>query len=435
MDSRESEIVGFYHRIGKFSNAGTANEAVMLRYPDGERMLSTGLLYSHPTEEYMEKWEEVDSIDFQAMRQKIVDAIRSDSIFDIQDNRFLITLLNRRIALEEQLYEKQVYICSPLHGDIDGNIYKAIQYCRAAAKMGVIPLAPHTIFTQYLNDDIPVQREKGLHMGQALLKKCDEIWVCGNVVSQGMRAEIQLAKELGKPFRYLNEVNLKMSENQDFQQTEKAAILEEYRASHPVGSQTGSEELFEKIGLSAYPRVQPLQDDSIPYFVMERNELCRFAYSPFAEEKFAVLVQDDFGRLIQNSNGRAFGEYGNELGPLLASEDQLNAAKIMDSLLEYDPKAVMEYEKSDIFQKLADMAQQTGARPFIFSGNPNEAPFISMPAEAEDYLSPDEIALAKKLIAVQEADAAYPFGQEPQVEFEEEETEDCSEDFEPEMSM
>ena len=39
------------------------------------------------------------------------------------------------------------YICSPLRGDIEKNIQKAHEYCAYAASCGVIPLAPHTIFT------------------------------------------------------------------------------------------------------------------------------------------------------------------------------------------------------------------------------------------------------------------------------------------------
>lgn len=429
MDSREPEIVGFYHRVGKFSNVGTANEAVMLRYPDGELMLSTGLLYSHPTEEYMEKWTEVDSIDFQAMRQKIVDAIRSDSIFDIQDNRFLITLLNQRIALEERLYEKQVYICSPLHGDMDGNIYKAIQYCRAAAKMGVIPLAPHTIFTQYLDDDIPEQREEGLRMGRALLKRCDEIWICGNVVSQGMRAEIQLAKELGIPFRYLNEVNLKMSESQDFQQIQKVAMLEEYRASYSGNLKAGLDEILEQTGLKDFQQVYPIDGHDLPCFVLGKNGSFQFAYCPFEHEKFAMLRLNANGGLIPGTDGRMSGFYGTQLAQVLIPD--MNSTPVEAILLDYEPKAVLDYEKGLIFRILEKMSQETGARPFIFSGNPHEAPIISMPAEAEKYLSPEELGLAKKLISVQEV-TERPFEPEQPLELE---AEGLEEEIEPEMSM
>jgi hypothetical protein len=72
---------------------------------------------------------------------------------------------------------KLVYICSPLRGAIEENIKKAHRYCEYAAGCDVIPLAPHTIFTAYLQDTIPEQRAQGLKMGLELLKRCDEIWV------------------------------------------------------------------------------------------------------------------------------------------------------------------------------------------------------------------------------------------------------------------
>jgi len=98
---------------------------------------------------------------------------------------------------------KLVYICSPLKGDIPGNIAKAVGYCAYAARQGVIPLAPHTIFTQFLNDNIPAQREQGLLVGMELLKRVDEIWICGDVISAGMRNEILYARNHGIPYRYL----------------------------------------------------------------------------------------------------------------------------------------------------------------------------------------------------------------------------------------
>ena len=60
---------------------------------------------------------------------------------------------------------------------------KAKDYCAYAASCGVIPLAPHTIFTQYLNDAVPEQREQGLRMGHELLERCDELWVMGDTIS------------------------------------------------------------------------------------------------------------------------------------------------------------------------------------------------------------------------------------------------------------
>ena len=42
------------------------------------------------------------------------------------------------------------------------------------------------------------ERIQGLTMGQEILKRCDEIWVYGPNISQGMKYEIETAKELGK---------------------------------------------------------------------------------------------------------------------------------------------------------------------------------------------------------------------------------------------
>lgn len=98
---------------------------------------------------------------------------------------------------------KLVYICSPLRGAIEENIKKAHRYCEYAAGCGVIPLAPHTIFTAYLQDTIPEQRAQGLKMGLELLKRCDEIWVCGDEISQGMQGEIDLAAKLHIPTIYV----------------------------------------------------------------------------------------------------------------------------------------------------------------------------------------------------------------------------------------
>ena len=96
-----------------------------------------------------------------------------------------------------------VYISSPLRGDMEKNKEKAKDYCAYAASCGVIPLAPHTIFTQYLNDAVPEQREQGLRMGHELLERCDELWVMGDTISRGMKDEIGLATFLQLPILYV----------------------------------------------------------------------------------------------------------------------------------------------------------------------------------------------------------------------------------------
>ena len=104
---------------------------------------------------------------------------------------------------------KLVYICSPLRGDgafgmsTEQNIIRAHEYCAYAADCGVIPLAPHTIFTNYLDDKNPEQRRQGLNMGLELLKRCDEMWIMGGVLSEGMKGEIALAEKENIPRLYV----------------------------------------------------------------------------------------------------------------------------------------------------------------------------------------------------------------------------------------
>ena len=98
-----------------------------------------------------------------------------------------------------------VYICSPLRGDMEANKKRADEYCAYAASCGVVPLAPHTIFTRYLDENIPEQRKQGLDMGLELLKRCDDLWVMGSEISEGMKAEIEFAKEEQMPILYISD--------------------------------------------------------------------------------------------------------------------------------------------------------------------------------------------------------------------------------------
>jgi hypothetical protein len=52
-----------------------------------------------------------------------------------------------------------------------------------------MPIAPHLLFPQFLDDNCPVEREKGLAFGLALLEKADELWVFGTHQSEGMRRD------------------------------------------------------------------------------------------------------------------------------------------------------------------------------------------------------------------------------------------------------
>ena len=102
--------------------------------------------------------------------------------------------------------------CQPLRGDVETNTRNARRYCRFAithranrispdAKLqNGIPFAPHLLFTQFLNDDDPIERRVGLCLGVEMLKRCDELWTFGQP-TEGMAQEIQEAKRLGTRIR------------------------------------------------------------------------------------------------------------------------------------------------------------------------------------------------------------------------------------------
>lgn len=98
-----------------------------------------------------------------------------------------------------------VYICSPFAGDIEKNVAAARTYSRFAVEQGYIPIAPHLLFPQFLNDSDPKERELGLFFGNAIMSKCSEIWVFGNHISSGMEAEIKRAKCKNYRLRYFTE--------------------------------------------------------------------------------------------------------------------------------------------------------------------------------------------------------------------------------------
>lgn len=99
---------------------------------------------------------------------------------------------------------KTVYICSPFRGDRKKNIDRAIKYCKFAEKKGCVPMAPHLFFPQFLSDDDPIERAIGMSMGKMMLKDCDEIWVFGETISEGMKEEIATAVQNNIPIKYFD---------------------------------------------------------------------------------------------------------------------------------------------------------------------------------------------------------------------------------------
>ncbi len=98
-------------------------------------------------------------------------------------------------------YQK-AYICSPLsaknEADIRVNMLQAQKFMWLVKKIiSCQTVAPHAYLPYILNDNIPEERKLGLSFGKSLLELCDCLVICTDTISNGMKAEIKLAKQNG----------------------------------------------------------------------------------------------------------------------------------------------------------------------------------------------------------------------------------------------
>ena len=105
----------------------------------------------------------------------------------------------------------RAYVCSPLGGNITANIENAKRYSQYVFKCGMAPVIPH-FYALVLNDDNPEERKLGMQAGISLLWVCDEVWVFGNQITDGMKKEIRFAEKLNIKVRYISENALQKME-------------------------------------------------------------------------------------------------------------------------------------------------------------------------------------------------------------------------------
>lgn len=102
------------------------------------------------------------------------------------------------------MFKPLVYICSPFRGDIKENIKKATNYAKFAYNCGAIPVTPHILFP-FLDDTKEEQRRDALFMDIIFLGKCQEVWVFGSKITEGMKEELNVAKRRRQKIRYFDE--------------------------------------------------------------------------------------------------------------------------------------------------------------------------------------------------------------------------------------
>ena len=108
--------------------------------------------------------------------------------------------------VEQELHDSRfrpiVYICSPFSGDTETNLENARRYSRFAVDQGYLPITPHLLFPQFMDDSNEAERNLAMRMNIILLTKCAELWAFGDRISKGMSIEIARARRKGQTVRF-----------------------------------------------------------------------------------------------------------------------------------------------------------------------------------------------------------------------------------------
>ena len=131
------------------------------------------------------------------------------------------------------MVEKLVYLASPLRADTMKDLFENMEKARVYADIAsqlpdIRAIAPHTVLPLMLNDNDPRQRELGMKFGLELLEICDVLIAVGTP-SEGMKAEIAKAHELGLPVEMLPEQLFKDNPREVIQRVKSALELRKER--------------------------------------------------------------------------------------------------------------------------------------------------------------------------------------------------------------
>lgn len=66
-------------------------------------------------------------------------------------------------ADKKAAYLPLVYVCSPYAGDIENNVKNAKRYSRFAVDENAIPVTPHLLYPQLMDDGNEAEREMAMH--------------------------------------------------------------------------------------------------------------------------------------------------------------------------------------------------------------------------------------------------------------------------------
>lgn len=111
--------------------------------------------------------------------------------------------------------KKLIYICSPLRPqsldpdesdmELFENLFRARNACELVKNLGAIPVCPHLYFPQFLDDELPEERELGMQLALAALRRCHAVYVFSEHITPGMVREIAEAAKRDIPVKMLCE--------------------------------------------------------------------------------------------------------------------------------------------------------------------------------------------------------------------------------------
>lgn len=134
-----------------------------------------------------------------------IDKKNSEGYIDMTSYEALTNITRDKAADKKAAYLPLVYVCSPYAGDVENNVTNAKRYSRFAVENHAIPVTPHLLYPQFMNDDDESEREMAMHFNYVLLGKCSEVWIFGGVISRGMAREIALAKKRRMKLRWFTQ--------------------------------------------------------------------------------------------------------------------------------------------------------------------------------------------------------------------------------------
>jgi hypothetical protein len=104
---------------------------------------------------------------------------------------------------------KIIYIAHPISGFIEDNLEKVRQIARQLnlQHQNIVPFAPYWLDCHVLDNRDPKERKRGIKNDKAFFGKgvIDEVWLYGDTISRGMKAEIDLANKLNIPVKAMSE--------------------------------------------------------------------------------------------------------------------------------------------------------------------------------------------------------------------------------------